>query len=60
MCFFFSQTEVALMYDSVKLLAKALHDLDRSKTINMNALSCENEEPWQYGITLTNYMRMVS
>ncbi|XP_015783422.1 glutamate receptor ionotropic, kainate 2 [Tetranychus urticae] len=53
-------TEVALMYDSVKLLAKALHDLDRSKTINMNALSCENEEPWQYGITLTNYMRMIT
>ncbi|RWS06259.1 glutamate receptor: ionotropic kainate 2-like protein 3, partial [Dinothrombium tinctorium] len=54
------RTEVALMYDSVKLLAKTLHDLDRSQPINVKPLSCDSEDPWQYGITLTNYMRMIT
>ena len=47
------------MYDAVKLFAKALQDLDRIKPININMISCENENPWQSGSTLVNYMRMV-
>lgn len=53
-------TEVALMYDAVKLFATALHDLDRSQAINIRSLSCDSEDPWVYGQTLVNYMRMVS
>ena len=47
------------MYDSVKLLAKALHDLDQSKSINIKSLSCDTEKPWTNGGTLNNYMKMV-
>ncbi|KAI1307964.1 Glutamate receptor ionotropic, kainate 2 [Halotydeus destructor] len=53
-------TEVALMYDAVHLLAKALHDLDRSQAISIQSLSCDTEEPWSHGSTLTNYMKMIN
>lgn len=56
---FVRQTEVGLVYDAVRLFAKALHDLDQTQAINVRAVSCETEEPWQYGNAVTNYMRMV-
>ena len=48
------------MYDAVRLFASALHDLDKSQAISIRPLSCDKEEPWTYGNTVTNYMRMVS
>lgn len=53
-------TEVALMYDAVKLFATALSELDRSKPIQIERLSCENEQSWSYGWALTNYMKMLT
>lgn len=47
------------MYDAVRLFAQALNDLDRSQAINIRPLSCEIEDPWPNGGTLTNYMKMV-
>ena len=42
------------------MLATALHDLDRSQAITIKPVSCDKEEPWPFGVTLTNYMRMIS
>ncbi|XP_074595023.1 glutamate receptor ionotropic, kainate 2-like isoform X2 [Brevipalpus obovatus] len=50
-------TEVALIYDSVKLLAKALHELDRKSSIKVAPLSCSRDEPWPFGVTLLNQMK---
>lgn len=54
-----AKTEVGLVYDAVRLFAKALHDLDQTQAISIRPISCETEEPWQYGNAVTNYMRMV-
>ena len=51
-------TEVALMYDAVKLFATALSELDRSKQLVIERLSCENEQSWNNGWPVTNYMKM--
>lgn len=53
-------TEVALMYDAVKLFSTALSDLDRSKPLQTQSVSCETEDSWSYGWALTNYMKMIS
>ena len=53
-------TEVALMYDAVKLFATAVSELDRSKPIQIERLSCESEQSWSYGWALTNYMKMLT
>ena len=53
-------TEVALMYDAVKLFATALADLQRSKPIAMQQISCDREDSWAYGWAITNYMKMIS
>ena len=53
-------TEVALMYDAVMLFATALADLQRSKPIAMQQLSCETEDQWAYGWAITNYMKMIT
>ncbi|CAG2165428.1 unnamed protein product [Oppiella nova] len=50
-------TESALLYDSVKLLATALQDLDQSQSITMPSISCQSESQWQFGSSLMNYMR---
>lgn len=54
------QTESALLFDSVKLFANALKDLDHSQLISMPSTSCTAMNPWLYGTSLMNYMRPVS
>lgn len=56
---FSSQTESALVYDSVKLLAMALENLDMSQSVDIPSVSCEDEIPWSHGTSLVNYMRPV-
>ncbi|XP_075590538.1 glutamate receptor ionotropic, kainate 2 isoform X2 [Dermatophagoides farinae] len=53
-------TESALLYDSVRLFATALKDLDQSQSISMPTTSCTNMNPWLYGTSLMNYMRPIS
>ncbi|CAG2181873.1 unnamed protein product, partial [Oppiella nova] len=55
-----AKTEVALVYDAVRLFAKALHDLDQTQSISIRPISCETEEPWIFGNAVTNYMRMIN
>jgi hypothetical protein len=54
------QTESALIYDAVKLLATSLGRLDRSQAIEIRPISCVDEVPWFHGTSLINYMRPVS
>jgi hypothetical protein len=53
------QTESALIYDAVKLLATAVQDLDQSQAVEAQPISCENGIPWVHGSSLINYMRPV-
>lgn len=53
-------TEVAMMYDAVMLFATALADLQRSKPIATQQLSCDTEDAWAYGWAITNYMKMIT
>ena len=47
------------MYDAVQLLAKALHDMDRSQEVIIKPLNCESNDTWHIGDSVVNYMRMV-
>ena len=54
-------TETALLFDSVKLLALGLQELDQSQAIDtITPLSCDNEVPWTHGSSLLNYIRPIS
>ncbi|XP_076034612.1 glutamate receptor ionotropic, kainate 2-like isoform X3 [Oratosquilla oratoria] len=55
----FLETEVALMYDAVQLFAKALHDLHRSRHIDLTRLECDGDATWVHGNSLINYMKWV-
>jgi hypothetical protein len=59
--FNYFQTESALIYDGIKLLATAMQDLDQSQSVDgIQPISCENGNPWLYGSSLINYMRPVN
>lgn len=53
------QTEAALLYDGVSMLAIAMRDLDHSQSIQIQHVNCENTEPWAQGSSLINFMRPV-
>nr|XP_053653425.1 glutamate receptor ionotropic, kainate 2-like [Cherax quadricarinatus] len=53
------KAEPALIYDSVNVFAKGLHALERSATLSLANLSCENEKPWGDGSSLFNYINAV-
>ena len=48
------------MYDAVRLFAKALDDLDRSRHIDVTPLDCDGDSAWVHGNSLVNYMKWVS
>ncbi|CAL4076228.1 unnamed protein product, partial [Meganyctiphanes norvegica] len=54
------QTEVALMYDAVKVFATALGQHMHSMNINTTALKCDGDAAWEYGTSLSNFIRMGS
>lgn len=62
---------MALLYDGVHMVAKALTDLDRSHRVQVRPLLCDGgggdggedddeTRPWEYGTSLLNYMKWVS
>ncbi|CAG0894449.1 unnamed protein product, partial [Darwinula stevensoni] len=53
------QTETALMYDAVLVFARALHQLDHSQKVDVKGLDCGQNDAWEHGNSLTNYMKMV-
>ncbi|XP_055373744.1 glutamate receptor ionotropic, kainate 2 [Condylostylus longicornis] len=53
------QTEPALMFDSVYIFAIGLQTLEQSHTLQLPNISCENENPWDGGLSLINYINAV-
>ncbi|GIX92217.1 glutamate receptor ionotropic, kainate 2 [Caerostris extrusa] len=54
------RTETALMYDAVQLFAKALQDLDGSKSIYFPPISCDSGLRGLDGSSIINFMKPVS
>ncbi|XP_045024647.1 glutamate receptor ionotropic, kainate 2 isoform X3 [Daphnia magna] len=53
------QVEPALFYDSVHVFAHGLQALDRSSSLRLANMSCEDEVPWSDGSSLFNYINAV-
>ncbi|XP_069680352.1 glutamate receptor ionotropic, kainate 2-like isoform X2 [Periplaneta americana] len=53
------QAEPALMYDSVHVFAIGLQTLEQSHTLRLSNVSCEEELPWDGGLSLINYINSV-
>lgn len=53
------QIEPALFYDSVHAFAHGLQALDRSSSLRLANMSCEDEVPWSDGSSLFNYINTV-
>ena len=54
------QTEAALMYDAVHVLAHALQQVDKSTRLRLVNLSCDGDQAWAFGSSLYNYLNLVS
>ncbi|XP_046399076.1 glutamate receptor ionotropic, kainate 2-like isoform X1 [Ischnura elegans] len=53
------KTETALMYDAVRLFARAFVEMNRSSPINTTHLSCDDPGKWEPGYKLINYMKFM-
>ncbi|XP_036342809.1 glutamate receptor ionotropic, kainate 2-like, partial [Rhagoletis pomonella] len=53
------QTEPALAYDSVYIFAIGLKTLEQSHALRISNVSCEDETPWEGGLSLINYINSV-
>ncbi len=54
------QTDTALTYDAVQLLAKAMMELDSSQVVDREAgIGCDGKHTWRHGNSLINYMKLV-
>ncbi|XP_076628916.1 glutamate receptor ionotropic, kainate 2 isoform X2 [Colletes latitarsis] len=53
------QAEPALMYDSVQVFAVGLRTLEQSHALRPANISCEQEHPWDGGLSLINYINSV-
>nr|CAD7399734.1 unnamed protein product [Timema poppensis] len=54
-----SQAEPALMYDSVLVFAIGLQTLEQSHALRLSNVSCDQEMPWDGGLSLINYINSV-
>lgn len=54
------EAEPALMYDSVHVFAIGLQTLEQSHTLRVSNISCNDEKPWDGGLSLINYINSVS
>ncbi|CAB3367849.1 Hypothetical predicted protein [Cloeon dipterum] len=54
------QAEPALMFDSVHVFAIGLQTLEQSHTLRISNVSCEDELPWDGGLSLINYINSAS
>lgn len=50
------KSESAMIWDGMKILAKALQELNK---FEVRSIDCNGGEPWPYGTTLINYLRQV-
>ncbi|KAJ8668853.1 hypothetical protein QAD02_000112, partial [Eretmocerus hayati] len=51
--------EPALIYDSVQVFAVGLRTLEQSHALRPMNISCEQEHPWDGGLSLINYINSV-
>nr|CAD7455231.1 unnamed protein product [Timema tahoe] len=51
--------EPALMYDSVLVFAIGLQTLEQSHALRLSNVSCDQEMPWDGGLSLINYINSV-
>jgi hypothetical protein len=47
------------MFDSVHVFAVGLQMLEQSHTLRLSNVSCEEELPWDGGLSLINYINSV-
>lgn len=48
------------MYDAVHVFAIGLQTLDQSHSIELSKVTCYDENPWNGGLSLINYINAVS
>lgn len=54
-------TDTALTFDAVALLANGLHNADRVlQTLDLQSLNCEHPKPWRHGSSLLDAMKMIT
>ncbi len=54
------QTDNVLMYDAVRMVAKALDDISATAdTLRIEPLQCEQGQPWLEGDKLMSYIQRV-
>ncbi|XP_067614431.1 glutamate receptor ionotropic, kainate 2-like [Eurosta solidaginis] len=53
------ETEPALIYDAVYIFAIGLKSLEQSHALNITNVSCIEENPWDGGLSLINYINSV-
>ncbi|KAH8269756.1 hypothetical protein KR018_000414 [Drosophila ironensis] len=53
------ESEPALMFDSVYVFAIGLQTLDQSHILYLSNQTCDEEVPWNGGLSLTNYISSV-
>ncbi|XP_066264901.1 glutamate receptor ionotropic, kainate 2-like isoform X1 [Branchiostoma lanceolatum] len=53
-------TSVALVYDAVYVIARALSSLQRKTNIRLDPIMCEQENPWPLGKAFTAELKKVS
>lgn len=52
--------ETALMFDSMQLFARAFKQLKDAVKGDVKALPCNGSLSWEHGLSLTNFIRLVS
>lgn len=53
------ETEPALIFDSVYIFAIGLQTLEQSHKLKLENISCHQENPWDGGLSLINYISAV-
>ncbi|XP_043657335.1 glutamate receptor ionotropic, kainate 2 isoform X1 [Drosophila teissieri] len=53
------ESEPALMFDSVYVFAIGLQTLEQSHSLTFSNISCDEEIPWNGGLSLINYLNAV-
>ena len=54
------RVEPALIYDAVQFFARTFKQINGIGSSKMRALSCNGSDSWEFGASLTNFMRTVS
>lgn len=54
------QSEAALLFDAVHVFAIGLQSLEQGHALRLSNVSCQEEAPWDGGLSLINYITAVS